>query len=1017
MARISPSQWADLHRRLDEALDLPTEAHVAFAERVYADEPALRRELLEMIEAADATEEFFLDRPVVGGADEASGADSAVEDVAIGGVSAPSEPPTQAGPYRLAGLLGAGGMGEVYLAHRADDEYQKQVAIKILRPEASDGETVRRFRHERQILAGLDHPGIAGLLDGGTTDDGRPFLAMEFVQGEPIDRYCEIHNLGVEARLDLFRKVCEAVHFAHQRLVVHRDLKPSNILITEDGRPKLLDFGIAKLLDPEALDLGRSYESPVTAVGLRPMTLAYASPEQMLGLPLTTASDVYSLGVLLYELLAGRRPYNISPKDPMSAFRAICEQEPPRPSTVVWDIERFDLRHVGAPPDLDGKRLRRRLSGDLDGIVLKALAKDPAARYSSVEQLATDLSSHRLGLPISARPHTFAYRTAKFLRRHRWGVTATVTFIGMLIGLSIAFWSQREESRLQQRRAESVSAFLIELFSQSDPDESRGRVITVEEVLEQGVERLAELPGDEDLRVPLLDTMGVSFMHLGRFERADELFREALELSRRNDGDQSLETARALSRLAELEDWWGRYPEAEAAASEALGIFLELLGPQHPETVMARVRRGRSRHLLGRFADAEVDLSSALTAIELGNDPEADERRIETLVLFAVLLQDMDRLDEAEVLHLEALDLARSSLQLPHRRYARMLNGYGLLLEKLGRLEAAEASFVEAESMQRRLFKGAHAELATTWHNLANLRSREARFEEAVDLFSRSLDMRRDVLGSDHPDVARSLGALSRAYQHLRRWDEAEAGFLESLRIFQDQLGEQHVDTARALQRLAQLMTDLGRLGEAEGFYRRSLDVQRRTLGSSHTAVGISLNNLGEVYSLRGEYERAQVLFEESVEILRSGLGEDHADTVMTRFNLAVTYHFQGRYESAEQGYDQALAGARRAMPSDHYKIAMILVSSASLKRTLQRFEDGATQSREAIDILRGKSGLRAWKARAFSELTLNLQKLDRAEELAEACALELGRDFSSKACAGPAADSESAVSAASLPQ
>jgi eukaryotic-like serine/threonine-protein kinase len=421
------------------------------------------------------------------------------------------------GPYRLVKELGRGGMGTVYLAARSDDAFQKRVALKVLKRGMDTDAIVRRFRNERQILASLDHPYISGLLDGGTTPDGLPYFAMEFVEGQPIDQYSEARHLDTTARLEMFMKICAAVQYAHQNLIIHRDIKPANVLVTAGGTPKLLDFGIAKLLNP---DLGgQTYAA--TADGSPLMTPEYASPEQVRGEVVTTATDVYSLGVLLYELLTGRRPYQLTSRTPAEIARVVCHSVPERPSTAVTrtgsgtthseamtaaaDAAPTPAAGSARPRIADPQRLRRRLAGDLDNIVLKALSKEPARRYASVDQFSEDIRRHLSGLPVTARKDTFGYRAAKFVGRNRTGVAAgAVVLVALIAGIVGTSWqarnARRERARAEQRFEDVrqlANAALLEIHDaiRDLPGSTPARRLLVSKGLEY-LDRLARDAGD-----------------------------------------------------------------------------------------------------------------------------------------------------------------------------------------------------------------------------------------------------------------------------------------------------------------------------------------------------------------------------------------------------------------------------------------------------------------------------------------------------------------------------------------
>jgi serine/threonine protein kinase len=454
-------RWRRIEALFDEAADLPAAERATFLSAACGQDLAMRSEI-ESLLAADEKAADFLEQPVV-----------------VSG-SAPSPPASlvgrRIGHYAVESKIGEGGMSTVYLAVRADDVYRQKVALKVLAYGADRSDLSARFRAERQILASLDHPGIARLLDGGTIEDGRPYLVMEYIAGFPIDQYCDAHRLGVDARVDLFRQVCAAVQYAHQNLVVHRDIKPSNILVTADGVPRLLDFGIAKLL--EGAQMPGTIEATMT--GLRLMTPQYASPEQVEGGAITTATDVYSLGVLLYFLLTGQSPYRLATTTPDALQRAVLAQDPERPSTAAGrstgEGPPPSERAGGAGPTREAssearglrpQQLRRKLRGDLDNIVLMALRKEPGRRYASVALLSEDLRRYREQLPVAAQPDTLGYRVRKFVGRHRAGVAAAAIGLALILGLAatmtvqaVRLARQRDEIRAERDKALEVRGFL-----------------------------------------------------------------------------------------------------------------------------------------------------------------------------------------------------------------------------------------------------------------------------------------------------------------------------------------------------------------------------------------------------------------------------------------------------------------------------------------------------------------------------------------------------------------------------
>ena len=436
---MTPESWRRVRQILEQALEVSPDRRSVYLEEVCAGDKVLRREVEALIAADQQAGTGFL----AGGAVEASSILAAPEElVSLAG--------TRIGPYQIVEEIGHGGMGTVYRAVRADDQYRKEVAIKVVRGGLGDEFRLHRFLSERQILANLDHANIARLLDGGATEDGRPYVVMEYVEGRPIDEYCDQGKLPVPERLKLFRTVCSAVAYAHQRLVIHRDIKPVNILVTKDGDPKLLDFGIAKILDPADTGVDQ------TVTVMRLMTPEYASPEQVRGEPITTASDVYSLGVVLYGLLAGRRPYGPASRVPRDIVQAVIETEPEKPSASVTRAETVTAQSVSETRDEIPEKLQRRLRGDLDNIVLKALRKEPERRYASVEQFSEDIRRHLEGLPVIARPDTFFYRSGKFVKRHKASVASAITvLLTLIVGLAITvhetYVARAERAKAEQR--------------------------------------------------------------------------------------------------------------------------------------------------------------------------------------------------------------------------------------------------------------------------------------------------------------------------------------------------------------------------------------------------------------------------------------------------------------------------------------------------------------------------------------------------------------------------------------
>lgn len=536
------------------------------------------------------------------------------------------------GPYRLVELIGRGGMGEVYQAERADDHYHSRVAIKLVRVDHDASRVAWRFRSERQILAQLEHPNIARLIDGGATEEGVPYLVMELIAGQPIDVYCEQRHLTVTQRVRLFLQVCAAVSFAHQRLVVHRDLKPGNILVTADGTVKLLDFGIAKLLENEPETQADTRNSDMTATHVRVMTLEYASPEQVRGDPITTASDVYSLGVVLYRLLTGRSPY----REDNAAERAVeilSDSSPSKPSTAV-DETQVRPMPAGSGPQADNsrKRMKRALKGDLDNVLLMALRKEPERRYAGVDQFAEDLRHYLDGMPVRARGDSLRYRAAKFMSRHKYAVAAaSLGAIALVAGIVTTTWQARiaaEQTRIAQeevRKQRAVQSFLTALFEKNtrlQPDALKARNMPVHELLVAASDRvLHEFTDAPAVRMEVMNTVARLLIDINEFDRAGVLSRESMKIARELHVTDSDEYVEALIGVATAGRLLGRGEEAAAARDEALRV----LDARNDHTSLQRARAlGTTIAQFSPDPQREIRLVSA--AVELfkaryPNDP------------------------------------------------------------------------------------------------------------------------------------------------------------------------------------------------------------------------------------------------------------------------------------------------------------------------------------------------------------------------------------------------------------
>ncbi len=793
---MTPERWKRVRECFEAASDAPADQRAVVVARVCGGDAELRREVGRLLEH---------DAPV-----------TAFEGGIAHGPPGESHAGDRVGPYRLVREVGCGGMSIVWLAERADEEFRARVAVKFIRTGVDVAGTATRFRQERQVLANLRHPNISRLLDAGALPDGRPYLIMEYVDGVHVDRYCERRGLSIRARLELFIEVCAAVHFAHQNLVVHRDLKPANILVNEEGTPILLDFGIAKLLAPDGsgdLTIGTS----------RLMTPRFASPEQIRGEALSTASDVYSLGVILYELLAGESPYLWEPDAAWSEVeRVICKVEPPAPSLAVARGANRDADADADPPGPGPRPTSAALRGDLDTIVLKAMHKDPARRYSSAEQLASDLRRHLEGLPVLARADTMGYRATKFVRRHRVAVGAATLVFGLLTAMAIVTTVQsvrvgRRQQLADERAAQTlqVAAFQSSMLRGSTA-EGLGRTImdALRTQMTSGLSSRAAIGADGSVRRRTPEEVAAA---VAAFESAvspgdaTEVGKAVMDQVILAPGVRALEgkftdqpevEARLRFTLGSVYNGYGLRDAAEPQLVRALELQRRTLGDRHPEVV-----------------------------------PTLNE-----LIGIARARRDFVREEE---LAREALDIRRASEQGDTEPLARAMDQYGLALIEKGELDAAEPVLRESLAMLRRL-PGARGEyVARNLGNLGGLMLSRRNAVAAEPLMREAVEIERAVGATSQ--LALALNNLAGAQQALKDLPGAVASLREAAEIQKRVLGETHQHTLGTMGNLAGLLTVQKQYDEAEPLARFVLGGRLRTLAPDHFVVTVARVVLADI--------------------------------------------------------------------------------------------------------------------------------------------------------------------------
>jgi serine/threonine-protein kinase len=887
-----PQRWRRIDALFQAACDRSPAERAGFLDEACGGDDGLRAEIESLLASADVPLDFIR-QPVMAAAQEVSGR-SAMEG-------------RRFGPYRILRAIGSGGMGTVYEACRADDAYSQNVAVKVMRADFGHDEAMRlRFRLERQILANLHHPNIAGLLDGGVTDEGLPWLALEYVEGVRIDAYCARECLTIRQVLELFRTVCAAIEYAHRNLVIHRDIKPANILVTAEGVPKVVDFGIAKLLDAGPADAARTRASE------RMMTPEYASPEQVRGESVTTATDVYALGTLLYELLAGKRPFSGGTTSAFEIARMICEQTPPAPSAgsaANPAVTRFHSRR----PDRD-----------LDTIVLMALRKEPERRYASAGQFSTDLEAYLNGYPLVARTATWSYRSATFIRRHKVAATGVALFAVALAGFVVAMGILAKRADQARQTAQRESEFLAGMFQAATPEKARGETVTARTLLDRGAARIdRELAGEPQAHASLLETIAEAYRSLGLFDDSLTLARRSLEVARKNLGPSSPEAATGTELLAELYRDKGEYAKAEpllrGLIESKIASKTAASGATSPATARVMAELGECLYWEGKDAEARDVLEKTL-AIDRKNGPDYGG---DTRNYLALTLERSADFERAHQLLEESVEIRRRTLGASSPEYAISLNNLGSSLIDRGDLSGAEAKLREGLAIERRVLGAGHPDLVYPLNNLGNVLLQKGEWHAAEPFLKEALDINLARLGPNHPRLAGPMHNWARMLQLQGDYAQARRYFDRLVAIMRDARATETWPAAQIVASIGLLEFDQGNYAAAQQKARDAMEMRRRLGGEDTTAFADSLSEVAEARLYQKDARAAEPLLQQALQIRRKRFWSGHPATFTAEVRLGETILAEGDPARAEPLLREAWNSLKRVpFPVPAWQIA-----------------------------------------------------------------------------------------------
>lgn len=840
---MTPAEWLKIETIVDEALELPEGERSAYIDKRCGNDEACREHALSFLESVEKADTYFTGKKRV----KDKVADFAASDFTrkfkreelIG---------ETIGSYKLTRLLGEGGMGAVYLAERTDGQFDHSVAIKIIKSNLEDTGIYSRFMQERQILAGLTHENIGRLYDGGVTENGIPYLIMEYVDGIPIDTYCDQNRLSVHDRIELFKSVCAAAHHAHKNLVIHRDLKPQNILITGNGTVKIMDFGIAKLAENN-----RSMENSDDGESSRYLSFTNAAPEQLTDSPITTATDIYSLGVLLYRLLSATHPLPIQNKTGSEIISIIKNEKPEPASEKLKALDSDAAKKIARNRNSNASALAKLLRHDLDAVLLKCLEKNPADRYQTVEELIRDLERFRAGYPVKAFKGSRFYYSKKYVSRNRAGLFIAAAFF-IIAAMSVTFYThqvqqERDIAQLEANKANQVTNFVLDLFKGSDPAQTGGEEISARDLLDRGIDRTAYLVNQPEIQANMLEVLGRILTQLGDFDKAEELLAQSIGIRTDLFGEMHTETISAHKYLGSLLSARGELFEAQNVLEDAISRRNELLGTQQAALSEANTELGYVYRRLGKFQEAEELYRRLIDVYETSLGPD-DPLTLLSISSLGVTLHGQGKLEEAEIRYRDVLEKRAKLYDTIHPDVAMSMNNLGSLLLNQGEFEESEQLLSAALDMRIALFGQWHPKVALSTNNMGILKRNTGEFDAARQYFSSALEINTKLFGTDQLQTGINMFSMAELFMMTGEYEKSLDYYNRSNQIFNRHLSDGSSFIARSEMGIGEalMMYDENKIEDAEYFLKKGFERVREIHHSGSLEYGLALVQMGKLY-------------------------------------------------------------------------------------------------------------------------------------------------------------------------
>ncbi|MEX0662488.1 MAG: serine/threonine-protein kinase [Balneolaceae bacterium] len=916
--------WQEVETIIDDVLDLPHHQRKNHIKEKCGSNEVLKNTVTQLLESIFASEGWLeeLKEHKYDFYDDSNEIKAHTEDFDFKG--------HKVGAYTIRKKIGQGGMGIVYRGERADGDFEHTVAIKLIRTGMDTPENIRLFNRERNILAGLNHPGIAKLFDGGVIQNGAPYLVMEYVEGTPIVQYCDEKKLTIDERINLFLNVLEAVRHAHENLIIHHDLKPDNIFITEEGQVKILDFGIAKLLDT-----GVEHSDNLTLTRARILTPKYASPEQIRQESVTTATDMYALGIILHQLLTGLHPYNLQNKSVYETEQTVLNTEPRLPSYRLSSTEGSEV--IAEKRSEKPLSLIRHLRGDLDAIQLKGIEKNPTQRYRTARELTNELEKYRSALPVSARNSTFGYRFNKFLSRNRVALSIVGLFI--LITTLFLFYhtnqisKERDQAEFQAQKATSVQSFLVDIFRYNNPnaDEYAGKDLTAQELLQTGLANVEDdLQHQPETQIGIMTSIGEALRNLDELDEAEQAMQKAIEKSETHFGTNDLRTASIYTSLALLKRDAGEYEESDELIREAIEI-----NETSTDTALKQLANKYSILAYNQAHQSQFDKSEELflyaDSLYIASEDSNSVERYNTLSNYAEVKSRMGKHNEALEFNKKALDFYRELYGHDHLNIATTLN-------KMGK----------------------------NHHHLGN-------HSEADQYYRQSLEIKLKLMDEDNTAVASTYQSMAINLRVMGHYKKAEEYALKDLEIMQQVYDEDNIRIVFSLNIVALTKQDLEEYEEAEQIYKKIIAIQEAYYDEENTQLAATIYNLASLYQITKRYEEAYPMYERVVSIDKKNLGDEHPEVAVDLNKLGDVSREMGSYSRADSIYTEAKSIFIDAYPDDHYRVAEHFLSHGRLKLKQRKFREAGEDFEQAAEIFEenfGEDDRRVEEAYSYLEKT-----------------------------------------------